>query len=104
MVIRFFSAEGRVSEIRPEHRYKPERVGITERLRNLLYLTVAPLGAEVYGSPDGDRPHLKCLIDVREHYLVVFVRVSEEFVMIELYQKRNPMRVFPGDSAQHPER
>ena len=50
------------------------------------------------------RAHVPSLLDLGEINLVEFVGASHQFVVIQLHQKRNLVRVFPRHHAEHAER
>ena len=79
-------------------------MGGREGLRDLDDLALGLLGAEVDRGADGDRAHVAGLLDLREHDLVVAVRIGQELVVVELDDERDVVRVLARDGAEHAQR
>jgi len=67
-------------------------------------LTVALLGAKVDRGADSCGAHVVSLPDGAEENLVELVGEGEQFVVIDLYDEGNPVRVLAGHRAEDPER
>ena len=96
--------EGGVAEIAPQNGGHAEFVSVRESLADFDDLAIALIGAEIDGGADGDRAHVVSLLNAGENNLVGFVGVSEQFVVIELHEEGNLVRVLAGDRAEHAER
>src|SRR5690606_23978120 len=93
-VIVFIGLEGVVAQIAPEDRRHAELVGPFEGLADFLNLTVGLFGTEVDGCTDGDGAEIPGLFYLSKKNLVIFARIGDEVVVIDLDDKGNLMRVF----------
>ena len=104
MVVRAAGLERRVAEVAPEHGEHPQLMSLMEQLGHLLDLPVRLLRSEVDGGADPHRAHVERLLHVRETDLIVGVGVRQEFVVVELQDEGNPVRVAARDRSQDAER
>ena len=79
-------------------------MGQLERRRDFLNLTRRLGRTEVDRGADRDRAHVPRLLDLREHDLVVAVRIRDELVVIQLHHERNLVRVLARADAERAER
>ena len=77
---------------------------VRKRLRHLHNLPATLVGAEINRRPHRRRAHVRGLFHGAEQDLIGLVRIREQFVVVDLHQKRNFVRVFAGDRAQHAKR
>ena len=66
-----------------------------------------PLGffrSKVNRRAHAHRAHVERLANARKPDLIEAVRVREEFVVVELQEKRNLVRVLPGRRTEHAKR
>ena len=96
--------EGGLAEVAPQHGHHAQLVGHLEGLGRLLQLAHPLVGPEVDRRAHRHRPQLPCLLDAREHDLVVAVGIGEQLVVVELDQERDPVGVPAGHRTQHTQR
>ncbi len=65
---------------------------------------VAMVGTEIDGGADSGRAHVVGFLDGAEQNLVELVRVGQQFVVIDLHDEGNLVRVLARDGTQHAER
>ena len=96
--------EGGLAQIAPQHGHHAQLMRHLERLRRLLQLAHPPVRSEVDRCPHRNRPQLPRLLHAREHDLVVAVGVGQQLVVVQLDQKRDPVRVPARHRPQHAQR
>ena len=75
-------------------------MGQVEGLADLLDLAPGFFGSEVDRRPDSGRAHVRRLFDLGEHDLVERVGVGEQFVVVQLYEKRDFVSVSARDGTE----
>ncbi len=90
-----------VTQIRPQHRHHAKLMRALKRGRNFFNLAARLFGAEINRRPDRHRAHIEGLFDARIQRLVVLRRVAQGFVMVNLHQERNAVRVAARHRRQH---
>jgi hypothetical protein len=75
-----------------------------EGLGNFDDLSRALLGTEVDRGPDCGRTHLVGLLHGPEHHLIEFVRIVEQFVVVDLHDERDLVSVLASHNPEHAER
>jgi uncharacterized protein len=96
--------EGVVPQVAPENGDHAEFVRIFKSFGNFHDLPAGFFGAEIDRRAHGCRAHVVCLVNAREQNLIRFVRVRQQFVMIDLQDKWNAVGVFPRDGTKNSER
>ena len=96
--------ESGIPQVSPKNGPHSQLMGLAKSLGDLLDLTVAVLRAVIDRCPNSYRTHIKGLLDTGKKDLVMFIGIGQEFIVVDLDDKRDFMGVFPGDSSQDPER
>src|SRR3989337_4271961 len=71
-----------------------------KRFGNFDDLAGRVIRAEVNGSPYRNRPQVPGILDGSKHDLVVFIRIGEQFIMIDFYYERYFVRILSGHHRQ----
>ena len=101
LVVRAVDGEAAVAEVAPQDRRHPELVRRARTPRTPPDdLPVRLVAAEVDRRADRDAAHVVRLLDLREHDLVVRVRVRQQLVVVDLEDERDLVRVLPRDDAE----
>ena len=82
-----------VSQIAPQNGEHAEIVRLFERFRDLLDLSRRLLGPKVDCGPDTARAQIVRLLHTPKHDLIKRVGVGHQFVVIDLDDERNAVRV-----------
>ncbi len=101
-VIVLILLEGVVTHIAPQNRSHPQFVRVRERPADFHDLPVALIGPEVDGRPDRRRAQVMPRLHVGEEYLIKFIRVGQQFVVIDLHDERNFVRVLAATEPRIP--
>ena len=92
-----------IPQIAPEHGGEPQLVRHGERGGDLDDLACGFRRSEVDSRSDGGGAHLARFAHRAEHHLIEPVGVREQFVVIQLHDERNAVRVPPRDHTEHAE-
>ena len=95
--------EGVVAEIAPEDGGHPELMSAREGLRDFNDLAAALIRAEIDGRAHGGGAHVVSLLYGAEQYLIGSIGESEEFIVVDLHDEGNFVRVLPSDRAEYAE-
>ncbi len=101
MVVDTVFLECRIAQIGPQHGDQAQLMGPLKGRRDLFYLTTRLFRAEIDRRAHGHRPHIERLLNAGVEGLVVLGGVAQRFVMVELHQERNTMRVTARHRGQH---
>lgn len=85
--------EGGLAQVAPQHGHHAQLVRHLEGFRRLLQLTHPLVGPEVDSSAHRRRPQLPRLLDASEHDLVVAVGIGQQFVVVQLDEEGDSVRV-----------
>ena len=96
--------EGGLPQIAPKHGDHAQLMRHLERFRRLLQLAHPLVGPEIDRRADRHRPQFPRLLHTREHDLVVAVGIGQEFVVVQLDEEGDPVRVPARHGAQHAQR
>jgi hypothetical protein len=84
-----------------EDRAHAELVGLLECDADVVKLASAFSGSPIHGCADGDCAHVVSLFDGRKHGLVVLVRHAQKFVVINLQDEGDFVRVLAGVKTEN---
>ena len=70
-------------------------MSIFKSLRYFHYLAATLLRTEINSGSNCYGAHIPCFFYCTEHYLVIAIRISKQFVMIQFDDEWNFMGVFP---------
>ncbi len=101
MIVDAIFLERRIAQIGPQHGDQAQLMGPLKGGGNLFYLTTRLFRAEIDRRSHGHRPHIERLLNAGVEGLVVFGGVAQRFVMVELHQERDAMRVAARHRGQH---
>src|SRR5215469_13220069 len=96
--------ESAVAQVAPENRGHSKLVGLRESLADFDDLSSALVGAEINGCADSGRAHVIRLLYRTKQHLVESIGKREQFVVINLHNERNLVRVLASHGAEHTER
>ncbi len=81
----------------------PKFVGVSKCLGDLGDLPRRLLRTEIDRRADRDRAHIAGLLDRAEHHLIKLVRVCKKFIVVDLYDERDLVRVLSRNRTEHAE-
>ena len=93
--------EGGIAQVAPEDGGHAELVGESEGLGDFYDLAVGVIRAKVDRGSNGRRAHVRGCLHFAEQDFLKGVRVGEEFVVVDLNDKGNLVRVFARDGTQN---
>ena len=103
-VIVLVGLESRIAQIGPEDCRHAQIVRMFERFGYFLYLAARMLGAIKHRRPHRHRTHVERLIHTGEQGLVEFIGIGQQFVVVDFYDERNPVRVLARHRTEHAQR
>src|SRR5262249_37146409 len=104
MIILLFRLECRITQIAPEDGNKSKFMRMGERLGNLLDLAGGFGRSKINRRTHCSSSHIPGLFYVRKQNLIELVRISQKFVVIDFYDKRNFVREFSRGRSKNPQR
>jgi hypothetical protein len=99
MVI-FVFFEGGVAQVAPQNGGHAQIVGQGKRFGNLSDLPRGILTAKINRRTHGRRPHIVRGLHLAEQNLLKFVRIRQQFVVVEFDKERDFVSVFAGDGTK----
>ena len=93
--------EGRIAEVAPQNSRQAQFVRQCEGLRDLDDFAMRIVRAEIDGRADRRRAHIVRFLDRPKQNLLETVGIGQQFVVIDLHDERNLMRVL---ARHHPQR
>src|SRR3989338_11215878 len=89
-----------IAQVTPEHREHTETMCLCECGTDFLNLAAALRRSKINGGTHTQCTHVVRLLHRTEHYLIEFVRIREEFVVIELHDERDLSGVRTRDNPE----
>jgi len=102
-VIVLILLEGIVAELAPQDRSHAEFVSLGEGAAYFDDLPIGLVRTEINGCADGGRAHVPGFLHSPEKNLIEFVGKGEQFVVVELHDEGNFVRIFVSDRAKNSE-
>ncbi len=96
--------ESVVAHVAPEHGSHAELVGFGKGAADFDDLAIGLVGTEIDGCADSGSTHVPSLLNSTEEHLIEFIGVSEQFVVIDLHDEGNLVRIFVCHGAENSER
>jgi hypothetical protein len=104
VIVDVLRLERGVAQVAPQHRKHAELVRLLEHPAYFLDLPLRFFRAEIDRGADAGGAHVEGLLDAGETDLIVGVRIGNEFVVVELQDKRDLVRVLARAHAEYSER
>src|SRR4030095_6983788 len=103
MHVTFGSFEFRVTQVTPENTPHAEFMSLSKRFADLSNLSRRLFRTKVDRCPHGHSSKVISLPHRTKQNLIEFIWQREKFVVVDLYDERNPVSIFSRHSSQHTE-
>src|SRR5690242_17448538 len=66
-----------------------------------LQLACAFVASPINGSSYTNSTHIECSFNRTKHCLIVLIWIAQKFIVVDLYNERDFVSVFPAQNSQH---